>query len=103
MRAGMLRSSVELQGLVNATDEIGQPSTSWLTTATVYADIRHLSGLSAIKAGTDISVNRVSIRLRFRAVTPAMRVVHNGVVFAIEAVLPDPKKAFVDLVCQAVT
>ena len=103
MRAGSLRSLCEIQSLTQTVDEIGQPSTAWLTTATVYGDIRYLSGLSAIKAGADVALSKVSIRLRFRAITAGQRIVSGGVVFAIQAVLPDAKRVFVDCVCQSVT
>ena len=102
MRAGMLRTLVTLQAPAVGVDTIGQPLTGWTNVADVYADIRHQSGLSAIKATADVSVNRVSIRIRYRAVTPDMRVLQGATVFAIQAVLPDAKRVFVDLVCQAV-
>ena len=100
MKAGQLRHRVELQTRVDTFDEIGQPSTSWLTTATIWADIRYLSGLSAIKSGADVSLSKVSIRLRYTACNAGQRVLHEGKVYAIEAVLPDTKREFVDLVCE---
>jgi len=102
MRAGMLRTLVTLQAPAVGVDAIGQPVTGWTNVADVYADIRHQSGMSAIKATADVSVNRVSIRIRYRAVTADMRVLQGATVFAIQAVLPDAKRVFVDLVCQAV-
>ena len=102
MKAGQLRTLVTLQAPTSGTDSIGQPLTGWTNVADVYADIRHQSGMSAIKASADVSVNRVSIRIRYRAVTPDMRVLQGSTVFAIQAVLPDAKRVFVDLVCQVV-
>lgn len=100
MSAGQLRHRVELQSQVDTVDDIGQPSTSWLTVATVWADIRYQSGLSVIKSGTDISITRVSIRMRHRAVNAGQRITHGGVVFNIEAVQPDVRRAYVDVVCE---
>lgn len=102
MKAGQLRTLVTLQAPAAGVDTIGQPVTGWTNVADVYADIRYQSGLSAIKAGVDVSLIKTSIRIRYRAVTPDMRVLQGATVFAIQAVLPDPKRAFVDLVCQAV-
>lgn len=103
MKAGQLRHRVELQTRVDTFDEIGQPSTSWLTTATIWADIRYLSGLSAIKSGADVSQSKVSIRVRHRAANAGQRVVYGNEVFEIEAVLPDGKRQYVDLVCTVTT
>ena len=102
MSAGQLRHLVALQSRVDTVDEIGQPSTSWLTTAAVWADIRYQTGLSAIKSGADVSVVRVSIRMRHRAVNAGQRVLHDGVAFNIEAVQPDVRGAYVDCVAEVI-
>jgi len=102
MSAGQLRHLVALQSKVDTVDEIGQPSTAWLTTASVWADIRYQSGISSIKSGADVSVVKVSIRMRHRAVNAGQRITHDGVAFNIESVLPDARRAFVDCVCEVV-
>lgn len=99
MKAGQLRHRVILQSQVATVDALGQPSTSWLTTSTLWADIRYLSGLSAIKSGADVSQGKVSIRVRHTAVNAGQRVAYGNEVFYIEAVLPDGKRQWVDLVC----
>lgn len=103
MKAATLRDRVILQTLSEGTDEIGQPLTTWTDTATLWADVRYLSGVSAIKAGADVSIDKVSIRLRFRDVSPAQRIKRGAEIFAIEAVLPDARRVYVDLVCRAVS
>ena len=102
MKAGQLRHRVEIQSRLDVTDEIGQPSTSWLTTATVWADVRYLSGLSAIKSGADVSVSKCSIRLRHRAITAGQRIVYGNEVFEIDAVLPDGKREYLDCVVRVI-
>jgi SPP1 family predicted phage head-tail adaptor len=102
MKAGLLRNRVELQSRLEVFDDIGQPSTSWLTTATVWADIRYLSGLSTLKAGADVSVSKCSIRMRYRAVNAGQRIVYGNEVFEIDAVLPDGKREYVDCVARVV-
>lgn len=103
MSAGQLRNLVALQSRVDTVDALGQPSTSWLTTASVWADIRHQNGLSAIKSGVDVSVVKASIRMRHRAVNAGQRILHDGVAFNIESVLPDGRSAYVDCVCEVVS
>lgn len=100
MKAGQLRHRCEIQTRVDTVDSIGQPSTSWLTTATVWADVRYLSGLSAIKSGADVSVSKCSIRMRYRDVSAGQRIVYGDEVFEIDAVLPDGKREYVDCVAR---
>lgn len=102
MNAGALRHRVILQTLSAGQDAIGQPVTTWIDTATLWADVRYLSGLSAIKAGADVSLSKVSIRLRYRVVTAGQRIKHGTIVYDIQAVLPDARKAYVDLVAEVV-
>jgi len=102
MSSGQLRHLVALQSRVDTVDGIGQPSTSWLTTASVWADIRYQTGLSAIKSGSDVSVVRVSIRMRHRAVNAGQRIVHASTIFNIESVQPDVRGAYVDCVAEVV-
>lgn len=104
MRGGSLKSLVTIQQQTEGQDEIGQPMRVWADLAKVWANIRHLSGSEAIKAGMDASTVRASIRIRRRDdVTSAMRVQHKNVVYEISAVMPDEQsRAYVDLVCEIV-
>ena len=102
MKAGQLRHRCEIQTRVDTVDSIGQPSTSWLTTATVWADVRYLSGLSAIKSGADVSVSKCSIRMRKRAVNAGQRIVYGNEVFEIDAVLPDGRREYLDCVVRVI-
>jgi SPP1 family predicted phage head-tail adaptor len=104
MQIGRLNRRVVIQYLVDGQDEAGQPVQNWLPLATVWADIRHLSGVESIKAGGEASVVKASIRIRWRTdVTPAMRVVHGSTVYQIKAVLPDEEsRERVDLLCEVI-
>jgi SPP1 family predicted phage head-tail adaptor len=104
MQIGRLNRRVVIQYLVDGQDEAGQPVQNWLPLATVWADIRHLSGVESIKAGGEASVVKASIRIRWRTdVTPAMRVVHGSTVYQIKAVLPDEEShERVDLLCEVI-
>lgn len=103
--AGQLRDRITIQKRCGGTDSWGNPlPDAWTDHATVWANVRHLSGAESIKAGADTSIVRASVRIRWRAdVTAGMKVVHMGADYDIEAVLPGPKREFVDLSCKRVT
>ena len=105
MQAGRLNRRCVIQQPGTTEDEIGQPIPGWTDVATVWADIRHKSGLEAIKAGAPVSTVQASIRIRYRSdVTAGMRVVHNLVAYNIVAVMPDASgREFVDLACEVVS
>ena len=102
MQAGRLNRRCVIQQPGTAEDELGQPIPGWVDVATVWADIRHKSGLEAIKAGAPVSPVQASIRIRYRAgVTAGMRVVHNLVAYNIQAVMADVSgREFLDLACE---
>lgn len=101
LAAGQLRNQIKLQSQGSGIDELGQPVGGWNDVATVWANIRHMSGSEAIRAGMEGSTVKASIRIRYReGVTPAMRVLYGSTVYKILAVLPDGGREFVDLVCE---
>lgn len=94
---------VTIEKPASGQDGLGQPLPGYVTHATAWADIRHLSGLESIKAGAEASTVKASIRLlRYRTdITAAMRVVHGAKVYQVKAVLPDEVgRKFVDLQCE---
>lgn len=99
-----LNHQVTIQSPSSTADALGQPVAGWTDVCTVWADILHPGGLQHVRADADISRVRASIRLHQRSdITPAMRVVHDGTVYAIKAVLPDLRgRIFMDLACEAV-
>ena len=94
----------QLQSPSQSVDELGQPIPGWTDVATVWASIRHLSGVESIKADAAVSTVKASIRIRWRTgLNAGMRVVHGAQVYSIEAVLPDAGgREFVDLVAEVV-
>lgn len=104
MRAGSLNRKVAIQKNDAALDAYGEPlPATWTDVASVWADVKILSGLQTIKAGVDVSVVKASIRIRFREdITADMRVVYGDMIFDIKAVLPDlNNREFLDLVCES--
>lgn len=85
-------------------DAAGQPIPTWATLATVWANIRHLSGTESIKADAESSTVKASIRiLRRTDVNASMRVTHGSTNYRILAVLPDEvERDKLDLVCEVV-
>ncbi|MFC3457258.1 MULTISPECIES: phage head closure protein [Massilia] len=88
-------------------DAAGQrnPKREWLPIEPgAWGDVRHLRGLETLRADTEISVLRASIRTWYRAdVDETMRVAHNGRVYDIKSPpLRNTDRRFMDLVCEAV-
>ena len=82
--------------------DTGEPVSAWEDVATVWATIKHISGLSAIKSGADVSVVKASIRINWRTgLDASMRVVRGTTMYDIRAVMPDESgRKYVDLVCE---
>lgn len=102
MRAGDLRSRITIQKRGPTKDDWGTPMPdAWADLDTVWADVRHPSGLEMVKADATTSVVKASIRIRWRSdVTAGMRVLFDGRVYNILAVLPDARRVYVDLPCE---
>jgi SPP1 family predicted phage head-tail adaptor len=100
---GRLSSRVTLLSPATALDSQGQVAASWTTVATLWADIRHASGLAVIRAGADVGLVKASIRMRWRAdVLPGWRVVWGDSIYRVGGVLPGPRRKYVDLACELV-
>ncbi len=104
MKAGALNSLVKIQVLTSGYDEIGQPETTWIDFAEVWANILHKSGAESIRGGQDASVVQASIRIRRRpGVNAGMRVLYGTREYSIKAVLPDDiDRDHLDLVSELV-
>ncbi|MGH8431499.1 MAG: phage head closure protein [Solimonas sp.] len=93
MRAGRLRHRIAIQQQVKEQDASGNLTTSWAAVAdNVPAEMVPLSGRELIAAqATQSEINtRCTIRV-LAGVTAAMRVVHEGAIYNIQAPpLPDP-------------
>ena len=107
MQAGSLKDRIIIQRHTQAQDEWGSlipGSEAWQEVAKVWSDVKHPSGLGAIKADADVSIVRASIRIRRRTdVDAGMRVLFGSAAYDIKAVLPGPSRDYVDLVCAKVT
>ena len=102
LRAGSLTTHCLIQSPNTGADELGQPLEGWVDYDTTWCNVRHMNGSEAIKAGAVTSTVSASIRMRYRVdLRASMRVVANGAVYEIKAVLPDiQRREYVDLVCE---
>lgn len=102
MQAGNLNRKVTIQTPNTAKDEYNEPVGGWLDVASVWADIKMLSGLETVKANADVSVVKASIRIRYRTgITAGMRVLCDGLAYDIRAVMPDVAgRVFTDLAVE---
>ena len=102
INAADLNQRVNIEQRSGAQDELGQPIETWAIVAAVWASVKHVSGLSAIKGDADVSTVKASIRIRYLALLNAgMRVSHGSDIYDIKAVLPNRAEGFTDLVCEA--
>lgn len=105
MQAGKLRHRVTLQSRVAGSPQkkpSGAPDDSWTAFATVAASIEPLRGREFLEAQAVQAKIDVRIRIRYLAgVTAAMRVVHDGLVYPIEAVIdPQLRHRELELMCS---
>ena len=103
MRAGDLNRRVTIQRRTEAPTGTGGTAITWPDVATVWANIRYLSGIETVRADFPVSVAKASIRIRRRTdVDETCRVLHGEKVFDIKAVLFDETgREYVDLACEA--
>ena len=89
MRTGKLRHRVELQKASFIVDDLGYHLEEWETVATAWAAIEPLKGEEHWQAASvqATTTHRVTMRPPGVAVHPSNRLVFNGRIFEIEAVL----------------
>lgn len=88
MNIGKLRHRITLQKQINAQNDYGAFVTQWQDIATVWAEIKPLSGREYFSAQQVQSEVTTQIWLRYRNdIEPTMRVTHNGKHYDIISVL----------------
>lgn len=100
MQAGQLRYSVDLlRNQPTATDAAGAPIPNWVKVASVWANIRPISGREmwqAMQAAAELT-HRVLMRYNTIA-QPQMQIAYNGRLFEIDSVI-DTDERHIELVC----
>lgn len=89
--AGKMRHRITIQQRSGSTqNSFGSPQTTWVTFATVWAEVGPLSGRELIAAQSVQSEISQQVTLRYRAgITTAMRVLFGPRVFNINSVLDE--------------
>ena len=103
MEIGRLNRRIVIERPTLTQDDTGAYTTVWTQIASPWADIRYVSGLEAVRSDAPVSISKASMRIRRRAgVDATCRVLYDGKVFDVKAVLPDEQgREFIDLVCES--
>ena len=102
VRAGTLRFKVIIQSQTTSTDGYGEPSNTWASGNSVWANIEPLSGAERdVGEGlTGIVDTRITIRYDSTA-TPKKRLLFGSRIFGIEAVINHGERDdYMTLFCQ---
>lgn len=102
MRAGSLNRRVTVQRKGSGHDAWGQPLQEWTDVATVWANVRVMSGREVGAAGSVESIASASVRVRYRKdFSAGMRVLVGDIPYHVVAALPDEqRREFLDLACE---
>ena len=92
---------VTIQSPATGTDEYGAPTVgSWTTLAEVWASVRDVSGREYLAAAAVQNATVTKIYIRYMdGIKPAMRVLSDGKIYNIEAVLGQDKRTLL-LMCS---
>jgi SPP1 family predicted phage head-tail adaptor len=112
MRAGDLNRRVRIERRGQTQDDLGQPVDAWVEVATVWCNVRMLTGKETLTSDADVASATSSIRIRYRTnIDNGMRAVLlkfvdgqpvEDVIFNILAPLPNlASREYTDLACSA--
>lgn len=88
MDIGKLRHRITLQKQINAQNDYGAVVTTWQDVATVWAEIKPITGREYFSAQQVQSEVTTQIWIRYRdGIEPTMRVTHDGKQYEIVSVL----------------
>lgn len=104
MDPGKLKHQLVLQARADTRDAAGQEVGAWQTVATVRAAILVASGIETVRAGGEVSIGKLSVKIRRRpGLTAKMRFLHGSLVYEILAVPPTNNDSrFIELPCEVV-
>ncbi|AOJ07592.1 phage head closure protein [Burkholderia mayonis] len=99
LKAGELTERITIEKRGGGENENGEPLPGdWVEHASVWANVRFLSGKEYVVSGAVRSSAVASMRIRFREdVDAEMRVWHTGRLYDVVAVLPNRWQGYVDL------
>ncbi|MBD2782786.1 phage head closure protein [Xenorhabdus szentirmaii] len=106
MRAGRLRHRITIQKNEIIRDELGSEFYKRIDVATVWAEVKAISGREKLASGAIFSEATMRIWLRYRDdITTANSITYHGgntrgTTFNIMAVIPDAKHTRLELLCK---
>lgn len=100
----MLNHRVQLLKPAAGRDAAGQRTKGWDVVRTIWANVKFQTGAEVMRADTEKSIVKCSIRVRRRAdVDASMGARYQGFNYNIQAVLPDSAdRDFMFLACESV-
>lgn len=104
MQAGKLTERIEVQVLIEGYDDWNQPIKTWAPYFNAWAEVLFLTGKETIQAGAETATLRGSVRIRRRPgrkVKPDMRMIYQDEIYNIIAVMPNHRKAYLDLLVES--
>lgn len=102
MRAGQLRSRIQIQSVSRSDDGGGGGAETWSTVATVWARVEAITGSEAFRAMQVAAGMSHRVTIRGRSVSPQQRILHESDILQIRAVRPSEKGEQVELLCEQV-
>ncbi|KMJ45243.1 head-tail adaptor [Xenorhabdus khoisanae] len=106
MRAGRLRHRVTIQKNEIRQGELGEEINDWVDIATVWAEVKAISGRELMASGSVYSEATIRVWMRYRDdVTTVNTILYHGAntrgtAFDIVAVIPDAKHTRLELLCK---
>ena len=104
VRSGMLRHRVIIQTKSSTRNALGERLDSWTEVATVWGNVRPVTGAEILRSDTEISTTDYLIRIRYRSdVTTSHRVqLEDGTTLDIQRVIDvNGRKRETELSCVA--
>ncbi|EKO4983782.1 phage head closure protein [Escherichia coli] len=107
MQAGRLRDMVTVQNFTTARDTSGQLVETWTNGATIWAEVKGISGRELIAAGAETSQATIRVWTRFRRdLTAASRLIvvtgpfKGSVLNIVGPPIPDAKGVQLEILCK---
>ncbi|MBD2782858.1 phage head closure protein [Xenorhabdus szentirmaii] len=101
MRAGRLRHRVTIEKQTSSRTPSGSVIREWSDVASVWAEVRPISGRELVASGAVLTEVTIRIWLRYRAdITTSHRIIYQGNSFAITVVIPNAQHTRLELLCK---
>lgn len=106
MRAGQMRHRITIQNFTTIELPSGSEKEVWFDVATVWAEVKAISGRELLTAGAEMSEVTLRVWLRYRAdVGSASRILwqqqgRERMAYNIVSAIPDPKAGRLELLCK---